>query len=184
MAGISAALRGEPVPDEVRTRALARLRYLWTFEAGNAVLLPAIAVYLVRSSGAGVGLATVSGALLSSVLLLEGAAYWFVKRRQLRDGRADETLPHQRLFAAVRAVGPAVLAVGVLGWLVPAARAAALADVLAGALLWLLAVAEYVNYHHVQLMHDTRADWRRLLRTRRLRRSFMAADLDRVGRGG
>lgn len=184
MAGISAALRGEPVPAEVRARALRRRRYLWTFEAGNAVLLPAIAAYLVRSSGARVGLATVSGAVLCGVLLLEGAAYWFLKRRQLRDGRAREPLPHRRVFAAVRAVGPTVLAVGALAWVSSLLSGAAGVDLVVGALLWLLAVAEHVNYHHVQLMHDTRADWRRLRRTRHLRRSFLAADLDRVDRSG
>jgi hypothetical protein len=41
-----------------------------------------------------------------------------------------------------------------------------------------------VNYFHRQLMHDTRADMRRLLSTRRLRRSFLALDLARAdGRG-
>jgi hypothetical protein len=36
---------------------------------------------------------------------------------------------------------------------------------------------EYVNYFRVQLMHDTRSDLRRLVRTRRLRRSWLATDL-------
>jgi hypothetical protein len=46
-----------------------------------------------------------------------------------------------------------------------------------GLLLYGLAVAEYVNYFHWQLMHDTRADLRRLLRTGRLQRSHLYADL-------
>lgn len=86
------------------------------------------------------------------------------------------------MFAAVRAVGPTVLAVGALAWVSSLLSGAAGVDLVVGALLWLLAVAEHVNYHHVQLMHDTRADWRRLRRTRHLRRSFLAADLDRVDR--
>jgi hypothetical protein len=34
-----------------------------------------------------------------------------------------------------------------------------------------------VNYFHWQLMHGTRADLRRLLRTGRLQRSHLSADL-------
>ncbi|MER7128156.1 hypothetical protein ABT338_04230, partial [Streptosporangium saharense] len=48
-----------------------------------------------------------------------------------------------------------------------------------GPALWVFAVLEHVNYFHVQLMHDTRADLARLVRTRRLRRSHLARDLAR-----
>ena len=44
-------------------------------------------------------------------------------------------------------------------------------------LLFVLAVAEYVNYFHWQLMYDNRADIRRLVRTGRLCRSHLYADL-------
>jgi len=42
-----------------------------------------------------------------------------------------------------------------------------------------LAVLEYINYFVVQLSHETRADLRRLVRTRRLHPSHLAIDLRR-----
>jgi hypothetical protein len=47
---------------------------------------------------------------------------------------------------------------------------------LPGAVLLVGAALEHVNHFHVQLMHDTRADLRRL-RSSGLRRSHLAADL-------
>jgi hypothetical protein len=37
--------------------------------------------------------------------------------------------------------------------------------------------AEFVNYFHVRLMHDTRSDLKRLAATRKFRRSWLATDL-------
>jgi hypothetical protein len=45
--------------------------------------------------------------------------------------------------------------------------------------LWLFALLEHVNYFHVQLSHQTRADLARLVRTRRLRRSHLSRDMAR-----
>lgn len=50
-------------------------------------------------------------------------------------------------------------------------------DGVLGASLLVLAVLEHVNYFHVQLMHDTRSDLRRLWRSKRLRKSHLARDL-------
>ena len=50
----------------------------------------------------------------------------------------------------------------------------------AEAFLVAFAGLEHVNYFHVQLMHDTRADWAYLLRHRRLRRAPLADDLRRT----
>jgi hypothetical protein len=49
-----------------------------------------------------------------------------------------------------------------------------------GVVLVALAVAEHVNYFYRQLMHDTRADLRRLWRTRRLHPSHLNIDLRRL----
>ncbi|CAM3598201.1 hypothetical protein NOGI109294_04620 [Nocardiopsis gilva] len=49
-----------------------------------------------------------------------------------------------------------------------------------GAGLWTFAVLEQINYFHIQLSHDNRADITRLLRTRRLPRPHLARDLERL----
>lgn len=181
--GIGAALRGEPVPDTVRGRAVRRLRTLWALEALNAVLVPGVGVYLVASASRGVGLPTAAGGVLCALWLVQGAAYWRIKQLQVQGRARSAPLPGWRAFALLRRTGPALLAVGAACWAAPWALGAAGVDVAVGATLWLLAVLEHVNYFHYQLMHDTRSDWRRLRRTRRLRRSFLSLDLDRAAQG-
>ncbi|MEV4892856.1 hypothetical protein AB0K48_26090 [Nonomuraea sp. NPDC055795] len=57
------------------------------------------------------------------------------------------------------------------------------AQVWPGVALWVFALLEDVNFFHLQLMHDTRADLAHLMMTRRLRRSHLALDLARTSRG-
>ncbi|GAB7040692.1 MULTISPECIES: hypothetical protein [Catenuloplanes] len=103
------------------------------------------------------------GFALFALLLVQGAAYWLAKLRQ-----TGRTVPGLRFFRAARLVNPALLVAGLL--------------VTAGTRAWpglffaVFAVLEHVNYFHVQLMHDTRADLRRLTR-HGLRRSHLARDL-------
>lgn len=103
------------------------------------------------------------GYAMFALLLVQGAAYWIAKLRQ-----TGRTLPARGLFRAARAINPALLlaalavTLGTRSWL--------------GAAFTVFAVLEHVNYFHIQLMHDTRADARRLL-TRGLRRSRLSRDL-------
>jgi hypothetical protein len=53
-------------------------------------------------------------------------------------------------------------------------------QLVAPAVLLLLAVLEYVNYYHVQLQHfDHAPDWQRLVSGRGFRRSHLAREIDR-----
>ncbi|MGW6578659.1 multidrug transporter [Streptomyces globisporus] len=154
-----------------RTALLGRLRTLAVLEVLNIALI-GWAVFV--AIGAPFSTANTVGFALVAVLLLIGAAYWALKLRQLRT--AARRPPLIGLFRALRPLCAAALAAGLV------AVAAAVPDRpasewAAGLALYGLALAEYVNYFHRQLMHDTRADWRRLLRTRRLRSSHLAEDL-------
>ena len=113
---------------------------------------------------------------LMALVLLEGAGYWAAKHRQVRTGAASP--PAITTFRRLRRINVVALAAGaivivVASWRDPGTRS------WPGVGFWAFALAEHVNYFHVQLMHDTAADVRRLLRTRRLRRSHLAVDLDR-----
>jgi hypothetical protein len=172
----------EPDPDGAR-EAGGLARRLWMLsrlEAVNVALVPGCVIVTVLSLGGVVGPWTVLGLVACSLVLTEGALYWWARYDELvrRDrGRLEWTIVlldrAQRLNVVVLAV--AALAQG--GWLL-ARRSIDQDGVLGGALL-ALAVLEHINYFHVQLMHDTRADLRRLWRARRLRRSHLARDLDR-----
>jgi hypothetical protein len=112
-------------------------------------------------------------AAFTVLLLLEGAAYWAAKLRQLRtrSGR----LPGARWFRAARLANLPLLAAA-LAFTVTAAWTRP------GRGSWLgfalFAVLEHVNYFHLQLMHATRADLCRLLATG-LHRSHLATGLSR-----
>lgn len=166
-----------PAPPAVSSRdALRRrLRSLAVLEAANIPLQAFIWFGLI---GLPATWPNLTGFALFVILLIQGTAYWAAKLDQLRHRR-----PHPRglpAFALARKLNPALLAAGL-----PATGAAVLADPGAGS--WpglgfaLFTVLEHVNYFHVQLMHDTAADLRRL-RTVGLRRSQLARDLARVTR--
>ncbi|WP_433545884.1 multidrug transporter [Streptomyces sp. CA-294286] len=159
-----------------RTALLKRLRTLTFLEAANIALI-GWAVFVAL--GAPVSAANAAGFALVAGHLLIGSGYWALKARQLRTGARQPPLiglfrPLRPLCALALVAGLVVLALAVPGR-PPSTWAPGLA-------LYGLAVAEYVNYFHRQLMHDTRADWRRLLRSRRPRRSHLAEDL-RAHRG-
>ncbi len=153
----------------------ARLRSLAVLELVN---IPLHAWLWFRVVDLPVSAANVAGFVAFAALLVVGAAYWVVKLWQLRRGRT--VLPGRRAFAVARWVLPvalfAVLAVGV-----GAAVRVPGAGSWPGLLFGVFAVLEYVNYFHVQLMYDTRADLRRLV-TVGLRRAHLAGDL-RAGTG-
>lgn len=158
-----------------RAELVTRLRTLATLELANTALI-GWTVFVALDVPATA--ANTAGYTLVAGHLIVGAGYWTAKVRQLRRG-----LPRPPLFAAFRLLRPVCAAGLVAGLVVIAASIAGRpgADWTPGLVLYVLAVAEYVNYFHRQLMHDTRADWRRLLRSRKLRRSHLAMDLREHG---
>lgn len=153
-------------------RVRRRIRSMAILEAGN------IALYGVVFFGI-LGLppraANVVGFGAFAFLLIQGSLYWVTKLWQLR--RRSNLPPGIDVFAILRVVDPVVLIVAsalVVGSIVvdPALSS------IVGVLFTLAAIAEYVNYFHVQLMHDNVADLRRLRRSG-LRSSVLARDLRR-----
>lgn len=149
-----------------------RLRSLAVMELVN---IPLQAVLWFGLMGFPVTPANVAGFALFALLLVEGAAYWATKLRQLAARR--RVLPGVAAFAFARRANVVVLALGLIliCWSV-------VTDPGVGS--WpglgfgLFAVLEHVNYFHVQLMYDNAADTRHL-RAHGLRRSHLARDLAR-----
>ncbi|WP_160049911.1 MULTISPECIES: hypothetical protein [unclassified Nocardiopsis] len=139
------------------------------------VNIPLLAVALFHFPGVPPAPANLVGFGLFALLLVQGSAYWWAKAHQLRArSRRPAGLP---VFRVLRRVDPVLFLAGgaLIGWAL--ADGAPWTRVWPG--LWLFALLEHVNYFHVQLSHQTRADLSRLLRTRRLRRSHLSRDLAR-----
>lgn len=156
----------------LRAELTARLRNLAVLELANTVWIGWVVFVTLDAP---MSAANAVGYGLAAAHLVIGALYWAAKLRQLGAG-----LSRPLLTGVFRWLRP-VCAVGLAAGLVVIATALAGRprgiDVVPGAVLYGLAAAEYVNYFQWQLMHDTRADLRRLLRTRRLRRSHLYEDI-------
>jgi len=158
-----------------------RLTTYWKIEAGNALFIPALAVYLVLKSGGRISTALVLSGLACSFLLVIGT---IVLRMMLRKARGQANAIADRIPLLVRMRWPAIalcVAAAVANgteWLSSGLELSA--QCLAPAVLLLLAVLEYVNYYHFQLQHfDHAPDWQRLVSGRGFRRSHLAREIDR-----
>ncbi|RZU51326.1 hypothetical protein EV385_3141 [Krasilnikovia cinnamomea] len=155
-----------------REEAKRRLRSLALLELLN---IPLQAWLWFSLTALPLTVANLAGFGAFALLLVVAAAYWSLKLRQLR--RREPLLPGHRLLATARVVLPVALAAVLIVCIVAAVR-------LPGAQSWpglafgIFAVLEYINYFHVQLMHDTRADLRRLI-TVGFRPAHLARDLAR-----
>ena len=183
----TAATRSDPNdPDSALTMRsdsapIRRLTNYWKIEAGNAALIPAIAVYFVLRSGATITPALVLSGLACSFLLVIGTIVLRMMLRRAR-GEPDATKGRIALLAWMRwpAIGLCVAAAVALGAQCIADGVQLDARFVAPAILLLLAVLEYINYYHFQLQHfDHAPDWQRLVSGRGFRRSHLAREIDR-----
>lgn len=120
---------------------------------------------------------------LAASLLSVGGWYWHLKVAQLGRGQSIES--QLMTLARIGLVAPVILGVASVAlaasWVAGVGQTA---DRGWATGFLVLAWAEYVNYFHYQLMHDTRSDLERLKRTGKVRRSWLAADLNGLRRGG
>lgn len=159
----------------MKNHLLKRLRYLWTFELFNAVVMFPLLLWAMRRR-LDIGLFSLFTTGLVCLILLVGAAFWYLKYRDVQ--RTTRRLPRSRPFfrLAKRALAGLLLAVPVvLAWRWDDLGRG---DMLFGLGMGLLALLEYVNYFYVQLMYDNQAELRYLLAHRRLKRAALVRELD------
>lgn len=157
-------------------------------EAANVVLIPALALGAVIWAGERVPPALIYALYPNMAMLAIGALYWRAALKRLQgDAKPMDYwlgwiagLQRFVLVFLFLAFGAAMIDVWE-GGAVTTARIAIWA-------LVILAIAEYINYYHVQLQHfDHAADFKRLLKGQGFRASHMARDLkahrSRLARG-
>ena len=150
---------------------LRRLRTLAILELANVVIISVVLLGVLRMPPT---LSNLTGLALVAVFLVEGGAYWWLKSRQLVSGAPAPA--GMGAFRLLRPVNVGLLAVGAVVIAVDSVTGGVGVRTWPGVALWVFAVLEYVNYFHLQLMHDTRADLTRLF-AHGFRRSHLARDL-------
>lgn len=165
-------------------KLIKRLRYLWTWELFDSFFLPAVMIFAARIQRTPLGFFAVSNATLVTWILWQGAAYWRMKLRAVKNETtiAAQSLQKFRLMKTVNwgLIGLLPLLMIGKGVTGPAFRSDL--DVAAGLGFYVLAVLEQINYYHYQLMYDCPADWQYLLAHKRLKRSKLYRDLESLER--
>jgi hypothetical protein len=161
------------------TPVIRRLSWYWPMEAANVVLVPAAALGVVLWAGERVPPALIYAIYPNVALLAIGALYWRAALRRMQ-GDPKPMAYWLGWFAGLQRFVVVFLCLAI---------GATLVDVVNGDGSWTigriatwvlvaLAVAEYVNYYHIQLQHfDNAADLKRLFAGRGFRASHMARDL-------
>lgn len=161
----------------MRQKLIRRFRQLWNLELVNAFAVFPFVLYTITEwtqPGAFILLSLVA----VDFLLVVGAVYGYLKMRDLQRGtrRLQRYEPH---FLRLKHITPFLL-VGVLVASLPELLTLTTPDdfrrLFPGILLYGLAVLEYINYFHTQLMYDNRNDLRDLLATRRLKVGLIARE--------
>lgn len=147
-------------------------------ELANGLVVMPLA-YVVVGRVYALGWFSLTALLAVCAILLVGAAFWYLKSRDV-DGAGYLSRPGVRAFFRASKVGSRAALVGVTlllaarQWLAPGATRG---DLVSGAALLALGWLEYINCFHVQLSYDNLADLRFLYRYRRLKRAIMVREL-------
>ena len=164
-----------------RQQLIHRLKWYYPLERFHAIItFPAMIVYLVLNYPYRDIVSPVFGLIVCDFILFQGQHYWKLKLNRLTGQHFDQTR-HIGLFKRAKKVNillivliPMVfmLQLGLKDWTIPA-------DEL---LVWTLgangfAVLEYINYYHIQLMVDNKADASYVLRNKRFKTASLKKDL-------
>ncbi|MEV3987103.1 hypothetical protein [Nonomuraea sp. NPDC049758] len=160
-----------------RASVRRRMKTLAVLEFVN---IPLLAGVLTGVLGMPLTVANSAGLALVLLVLAEGGVYWWLKFAQL-SSRAPVPAG-MAMYRLISRINVGLLAAGAVVVGACLVMGASGSQVWPGAALWVFALLEHVNYFHLQLMHDTRADLGHLVRTGRLRRSHLALDMARVSR--
>lgn len=158
-----------------RQRLNHRLTYLWTFELLAAGLFTLLVILSWRR--AELGLLTAVSLVLVVFMLVHGSLYWYAKRRAISRRPLLSDRAFVRLFRLCRLTSLVGLALGGLTLVAVLLRGTSRSDLWVGLGLWGLAALEFVNYYVRQLMYDTPAELRWLLRSGRLKVAPLRRDL-------
>ncbi len=119
---------------------------------------------------------------LFELLLIQGAWYWYSKSRRLKkEGTSVTPVPVVRRLRYCRVINLALIVLTAYACGIDWMRfRSELPGTQLALLLYVFAILEYINYFHIQLMYDNRSDVQYLIRNRRLKRSALNKDMQRL----
>jgi hypothetical protein len=147
-----------------------RFKYLWTWELINAFIMFA-ALVLIMSLNIRIGFPTLLATASVGVLLVAGAAFAYLKYRDLKAG-THRIRNYAMTLNLLRWLFPVLLA-GVLGLIYAQSGFERSPEMWLWVPLYVLAVLEYINYFHVQLMYDNPGDVQHLAKHRKPKRGLI-----------
>ena len=160
-----------------KDKLIKRLRYLCYGELLNVFAVPFALWYFAFKRGETPGLISSVAAIFVSFILLQGVVYW---RMKLTATQTDSEISVEKLklFRPIRSLNWLIL----IAWWAIALLTGPHTQFewIAGIFLWTLVLLEQINYFYFQLMYDFSADWKRLLKTRRLRKPSLRRQLERL----
>ncbi len=158
---------------------IKRFRYLWVFEVLNAVVVfPGFVLLVTRNARSEIGAFALLMTALVSFLLLVGAGFTFLKYQDLRH-ETHRLTRFEALFRLLRRVVPLLLVVGgvlFVAELLTLGTSYRFLGLMLGTFMLIMAVLEYINYFHLQLMYDNRRDLAYLLTKRKLKQGLIARE--------
>lgn len=121
---------------------------------------------------------------LFELLLIQGAWYWYSKSRHLKkEGTSITREPVVRRLRHCRVINLALIVLTACAFGIDWIRFQSELPVYGIRItlfLYIFAILEYINYFHIQLMYDNRSDVQYLIRNRRLKRSALNKDMQRL----
>ncbi len=156
-----------------------RLRYLWTFELLNALVVFPFLYYELGLIYR-LGWFSLASLLVVCAILFVGTAFWLCKSRTLSGSTFLYQPPTRQAFKISKYLFAILLLVLLVLFAVRAffQQDASLAELIVGGAFTLMALLEYINYYFIQLMYDNGEDLRYLLLHRRLKPAVMVRELD------
>jgi len=121
---------------------------------------------------------------LFELLLIQGASYWYSKWSRLKkEGTSITPVSVVQRLKSCRVINLSLIALTTcmfgIDWIrfqseIP------VSGLQIALLLYVCAILEYINYFHIQLMYDNRSDVQYLIRNKRLKRSALSKDIQRL----
>ncbi|WP_428909897.1 general stress protein [Niallia sp. Krafla_26] len=163
-----------------------RFFYLWTGESVSLILFMMLS-FVVNRAYPSLKLYSLFSFWVSffllEFLLVQGSMYWYAKWKRLKkENRSATPIGMVKILRILQkwnlgliVVSPFIFIYDFFKW----DSSLPIGGMILSGLIYLFAILEYINYFHIQLSYDSRADLKHLLRTKRLKQASLNKDFER-----